>query len=189
MSTGRVLAAESNNFLLPNGTLLAELLLFAIILAIFSRYIVPPVQRAMRERNQLIRGEFEEARKARQRAEAAQAEYEKCLEEARAEATQIRDNARAEGQQVIDQRRAEAQAEADRLLDEGRAQLVRERDSLERDLRAEMGDLAVDLASRIVGEPLADEVQRTGTVDRFLAELDRQRTGQRAAAGAGEGGR
>jgi F-type H+-transporting ATPase subunit b len=35
-----------------------------------------------------------------------------------------------------------------------------------------MGDLAVELASRIVGEALADEARQRGTVDRFLNELE-----------------
>ena len=35
-----------------------------------------------------------------------------------------------------------------------------------------MGTLAVDLASRIVGESLADEARRKGTVERFLSELE-----------------
>ena len=35
-----------------------------------------------------------------------------------------------------------------------------------------MGTLAVDLASRIVGESLADEARSRGTVDRFINELD-----------------
>ena len=176
----------ANNFLLPNGTLLAELLLFAIILVVMLRFIVPPVQRAIRERNRLIRGEFDEARQARDRAEAAHAEYEKCLDDARAEATRIRDAARAEGQRIIDHRRAEAQAEADRILTEGREQLDRERDALERELRGEMGTLAIDLASRVVGEPVSDVVERHDTVRRFLAELDGGESGAPAGATAGE---
>ena len=39
-------------------------------------------------------------------------------------------------------------------------------------LRAEVGSLAVELASRVVGESLADEARQRRTVDRFLAELD-----------------
>ena len=41
-----------------------------------------------------------------------------------------------------------------------------------RDLRSEVGTLAVDLAGRIVGESLADEARSRGTVERFIAELD-----------------
>ena len=41
-----------------------------------------------------------------------------------------------------------------------------------RALRAEIGQLSVDLASKIVGEALADEARRKGTVERFLNELE-----------------
>jgi F-type H+-transporting ATPase subunit b len=40
------------------------------------------------------------------------------------------------------------------------------------ELRGQIGTLAVDLAGRVVGESLADDVRRRGTVDRFLEELD-----------------
>ena len=40
------------------------------------------------------------------------------------------------------------------------------------ELRAQIGTLAVDLAGRVVGESLADEARRSGTVDRFLDDLD-----------------
>ena len=40
------------------------------------------------------------------------------------------------------------------------------------ELRGQIGALAVDLAGRVVGESLADDARRSGTVDRFLAELD-----------------
>ncbi|HZS19787.1 MAG TPA: hypothetical protein VFA63_02235, partial [Pseudonocardiaceae bacterium] len=38
-------------------------------------------------------------------------------------------------------------------------------------MRSELGNLAVTLASRIVGESVADDARRAGTVDRFLDEL------------------
>ena len=43
-----------------------------------------------------------------------------------------------------------------------------------------MGELAVDLASRIVGESLEEEARRKGTVERFLAELDAAPAGGRS---------
>ena len=46
------------------------------------------------------------------------------------------------------------------------------RETIIRELRSDIGQLAVDLAGRIVGESLADEARRRGTVERFLADLD-----------------
>jgi F-type H+-transporting ATPase subunit b len=45
------------------------------------------------------------------------------------------------------------------------------------ELRGQIGALAVDLAGRVVGESLADDARRRGTVDRFLDELDSMATG------------
>jgi F-type H+-transporting ATPase subunit b len=39
-------------------------------------------------------------------------------------------------------------------------------------LRAEIGSLATELASRIVGESLADTARQGRMIDRFLAELE-----------------
>jgi F-type H+-transporting ATPase subunit b len=66
---------------------------------------------------------------------------------------------------------ARAREESDRIIAAGREQLTAERNTIVRELRAEVGEIAVDLASRIVGESLADEARRRGTVERFLAEL------------------
>ena len=52
------------------------------------------------------------------------------------------------------------------------------------ELRGQIGALAVDLAGRVVGESLADEARRQGTVDRFLDQLD----GMSAGTPDGRGG-
>ena len=62
----------------------------------------------------------------------------------------------------------------------GREQLTAERQTIIRELRGTVGTLAVDLASRIVGESLQDEARRKGTVDRFLADLDAAPNGGRS---------
>ena len=62
--------------------------------------------------------------------------------------------------------------ESDRVITAGRDQLDAQRATIVRELRAEIGELSVDLASRIVGEALADEARRKGTVERFLNELE-----------------
>lgn len=180
-----VLAQE--NFLIPNGTFLAELVLFGLLFGVVWRFVVPPIQRAMRERQELIRAQFDEAREAQERAEAAEADYQRTLDEARAQAAQIREEARAKGRQVVEEARAKAQAEADRELVHGRQHLTAERDSLVRDLRGGVGDLAVDLASRVVGDSLADEARDAGWVEEFLSQADASTAAPPVSASAGEG--
>ena len=83
---------------------------------------------------------------------------------------------RASAQDVL----AKAREESDRIIAAGREQLAAERQTIVRELRAEVGTLAVDLAGKIVGESLADEARRRGTVERFL-DRPRRRAGTGAA--------
>ncbi|MGH8961662.1 MAG: F0F1 ATP synthase subunit B [Jatrophihabitantaceae bacterium] len=162
----------SGNFLLPNATFIAELIAFLLILAIIGRYIVPPVQRAMRERQEMIRKQVEDADEARAKLAEAEAAYQKALHEARAAAAQIRENARSEAQRTIEELRTQAQEESARIVARGEEQLNTQRAAVVRELRAELGSLAVELSEKIVDQRLADDANVQATVDAFLAELE-----------------
>ncbi|MDP9429372.1 MAG: F0F1 ATP synthase subunit B, partial [Actinomycetota bacterium] len=114
---------------------------------------------------------------------AALEQYRAQLAEARTEAAQIRDQARAEGQQILEELRAQAQQESARIVARGEEQLATSRQQVVNELRGQIGRLAVDLAGRVVGESLEDQARRSGTVDRFLDQLDGM------AAGASPDGR
>lgn len=173
----------ASNFLIPNGTFIAELFAFAIILFVLWRWVLPPVRKAMNERQELIRGQLDEGRQASERLKRAEADYKQTLEEARSVAAGIRDQARADASAIREEILERAAQEHDRIVESGREQLAAERDQLTRELRSDVGRLAVELASRILGESLAEETRRRGTVHRFLAELD---AGEGGTAGRGK---
>ena len=60
-----------SNFLVPNGTFLVSLLAFAILVWIFGRYLIPPINRAMTARQEAIRTEFSELEEAKSAARTA----------------------------------------------------------------------------------------------------------------------
>lgn len=159
-------------FLIPNATFIAELFAFLVILFVIWRYVVPPIQKAMRERQEIIRTQLEESREAKEKLESARSEYEESLHEARAKAAEIRESARAEAQAIVEEMRTQAQTEADRIRVRGEEQLAAQRRQVVAELRTEIGLMSVQLASRIVGESLEDDARRHGTVDRFIGELD-----------------
>lgn len=172
------LAAEGGGkiFLLPNATFFVELLIFLLVLGVVWRYVVPPVKRAMNDRQEMIRRQIEESERARKALQEAEARYQEALAEARVEAAKIREAARADAQAIKDELRQQADQEVARIQQRGEEQLASQRERVVRELRAEVGRLAVELAGRIVGESLADDARRAGTVDRFLDELDRMST-------------
>jgi F-type H+-transporting ATPase subunit b len=96
----------------------------------------------------------------------------------------MREEAREQGAQIIAEMRERAEAEARRITDAAQAQIEAERQQALISLRAEVGSLATELASRIVGESLTDQARQSRMVDRFLDDLEAQgnRVGQAGAA-------
>jgi F-type H+-transporting ATPase subunit b len=175
----------SGNFLIPDGTLIAELVAFIIILAVIWKYVVPPLQKSMTARQDAIRKSFEDAEAAKQRLADAEAEYKKALAEARAEQSKAREDAAATRREIVDAAKAEAQTEAAAILSRAEAALEVERRQVFTELRSDIGRLAVDLAERIVGESLADDERQSRVVDNFIAGLESAPAAD-SSVGAGE---
>jgi F-type H+-transporting ATPase subunit b len=175
------LAAEQlQNPLLPNLTeLIVGLITFGIIFVVLWRVLIPRLNQTLAERTDKIEGGLQRAEEAQAEANATLAKYREQLAEARHEAARLREEAREQGAQIIAEMREQAQAEARRLVDAAHAQIEADRQQALQSLRTEVGGLAVDLASRVVGESLTDEARQRRTVERFLDELDQQ--GERAA--------
>jgi F-type H+-transporting ATPase subunit b len=164
----------SGNFLLPDWTFVAEIIAFLLILAFLARYVLPYVRKAMNERQAMIAKQVEDSEEAKRKLAEAEQAYQNALNEARTEAAQIRENARAEAQRTVEDLRAQAQEEQARIVARGEEQLASQRASIVRELRGEIGTLAVELSEKIVSQRLADEAQVSATVDAFLAGLESQ---------------
>ena len=168
-----ILAAEAHNPLIPPwGDIIVGTIAFAVVWFVFAKFVAPRFEQVFRARREAIEGGIERAEAMQAEAKAALEQYRAQLAEARSEAAQIRDQARAEGQQIIEELRAQAQEESARIVARGEEQLATARQQIVNELRGQIGTLAVDLAGRVVGESLAEDVRRRGTVDRFLDELD-----------------
>ncbi len=170
-------AEESGNVLLPVWQeILVGTIAFALLCFVLMKYVFPRMEETFQARVEAIEGGIKKAEEAQAEANQLLEQYKQQLAEARAEASRIRDEARADAVASRDEILARAAEDRDRIIAAGKDQLVQERQSLVRELRGEIGALAVELSGRIVGESLADEARQRGTVDRFLAELDAQPT-------------
>jgi F-type H+-transporting ATPase subunit b len=177
-------AEEAHNPLIP---LVSEIIIgtitFGILCLVMFKFVLPRFEQVFQARREAIEGGIERAEAMQAEAKAALEQYRAQLAEARNEAAQIRDHARAEGQQILEEMRTQANQEADRIVARGEEQLATQTQLVDNVLRGQIGTLAVELAGRVVGESLAEDARRRGTVDRFLAELD-----SLAAAGDGRTG-
>jgi F-type H+-transporting ATPase subunit b len=164
--------SSNSNFLVPNGTFIVEVIAFLIMLAILAKYVLPPINKALEERQDQIRSQFEASEKAQHDAAEALEEYKQQLADAREEAGRMREEARAQGAAIIAQMREQASTDAERITTNAHNQIEAERQQALTSLRSEVGEMATTLASRIVGEALDDQARQSRVVDRFLADLE-----------------
>ena len=170
------LAAEQlQNPLVPNLTeLIVGAVTFGIIFYALWKVLIPRLNKTLEERTDKIEGGLQRAEETQAEADRTLAAYREQLAEARHEAARLREEAREQGAQIIAEMREQAQAEGRRLVDAAHAQIDADRQQALQSLKTEVGGLAVDLASRVVGESLTDEARQRRVVERFLDELDHQ---------------
>ncbi|MFC9559670.1 MAG: F0F1 ATP synthase subunit B [Agromyces sp.] len=145
---------------------------FIIILIFFWKYVLPRVQKLLDERGEAIEGNIAKADEAQRKAEAALEEYTAQLADARTEAGRIRETARDDSKKIVAEAKDAATVEAARVTASAQAQIEAERQTALVSLRSEVGTLAIDLASGVIGESLSDDAKATAVVDRFLADLE-----------------
>jgi F-type H+-transporting ATPase subunit b len=157
--------------------------IFAALVYVFTKFISPQFEKAFSERRDAIEGGIARAEAAQLEAARTLEQYQHQLADARGEAAQIRENARAEAQRIVEELRAQAQEESARIVARGEEQLANQRGQIVRELRGEIGTLAVELSEKIVGQRLSDDAQVRSTVDAFIAGLDAADTASSSAGG------
>src|SRR5271166_3858647 len=159
-------STASTNPLLPSWPeFIIGTILFFLVFGALAKFLLPRAQQTLTERTELIEGGLARSEEAQAEANQLLEQYRQQLAEARHEAARLREEAREQGAQIIAEMREQAQAEARRGIEAERQQALNA-------LRAEVGTLSVELASRIVGESLTEEARQQRLVDRFLGELE-----------------
>ena len=145
---------------------------FLIVFAALWRILLPRIQQTLTERTDQIEGGLQRAEEAQREAKQTLEQYQAQLAEARHEASRLRQEAQEEGARILAELRERGEAERQRLVAAAHEQIEADRAQAIQALRTEMGALAVELASRVVGEALDQDARQRRVVDRFLAELE-----------------
>ena len=176
-------ATQDQNPLLPTTPeLIIGIIVFVVVFGVLGKMLLPRIQKILEEREDAIEGGLSRADEAQAEAQHVLEQYRAQLDDARHEAARLRSDATEQGAQIIAEMRERATAEARRITEAAQAQIEAERQAALQSLRSEVGSLAVELASRIVGESLDDTARQSRMVNRFLDDIE-TRAGTPAGAG------
>jgi F-type H+-transporting ATPase subunit b len=162
--------ADNSNFLAPDGTFIAELIAFLIIVGIIAKYVLPPLNRAMQARQEEIRAALEAAEAARTEADETRAQRQEILDEARQRAREIVTQANKTAEGAAAQAEERGQQEYDRLLRAAETEIALAKQRAVDEVSAQLGALALSVARQVIGREI-DAASHRDLIDEAVAAL------------------
>lgn len=153
----------TSNFLIPNGTFFVELVIFLIVLGVIRWFVVPPIMKVLREREDRVTKTIEDDKNSADVLAAAHADYRATMGKARTEASGIREETRAEGRRTLEEMHARASEKAAQALQQASEQLKLRADAFAASLRASVERMSGTLARRILGVDRASSGRSAAT--------------------------
>ncbi len=168
-----VLAAGGLTSINPGLTLWTGIT-FLLLLFVLRRFAWGPIVGMLDERERTIREALEQAKHERAQAEKLLAEQKEALAHAQREAAELARRNQQEVEVLRQDLTARAQREADALLADARKQVAEELGRARAELKAEVVDLAIDAAARLIKANLDAKAQRT-LVEEYISQLPREK--------------
>ena len=153
-----------------NATLIAQMIVFLILIWVTMKFIWPPLMTAMDERAKRISEGLSAAEKARKDLADADARVADEIKKARVEATSIIDKAHQQANQIVDKAKADALLEAARVKATAQTEIDGMVGKARETLRGQVATLAVQGASKIIGKEINADAHKA-LLDQLVAEI------------------
>ena len=144
-----------------------------IIFLILKKFLFKPVQKVMAERRNQVDKIYSDASEDLNTAKELKQEYEQRLAAARQEADSLIKTATKNAQRKSDQIVAEANSQANHVKQKAEAEIAQQKKQMLKDVRSEISELAVDIASKVVAREISQK-DYDGFVNEFIQNVGEQ---------------
>ena len=152
------------------GLLFWMTLIFAIVFFILAKFGFPLITGMVKKRSDSIEQSLREAAQARDALAGLAAENRKLLEEARKEQARILNQAAKTGDQIIEEARQQAREQTEAMIAQAREEIRIEQETARRELSAEVTNLAIDVAEKLVRQHLSPAQRQQELIDKLIDE-------------------
>ncbi len=157
------------------GTVFWTTLIFLLLLLLLWKYAWGPIMKAVKAREDMIHNALESAEKAREEMKVLQADNEIILRKAREERDKILRDARTAYERMMADAKEKSQSESDALVRRAREIIEREKVTAITEVKREVAKLAIEVASRVVGETLRSDAEQQKLIERYIREIEANR--------------
>ncbi|PYR88086.1 MAG: ATP synthase F0 subunit B [Acidobacteria bacterium] len=153
------------------GLFIWTIVTFLVLLALLAKFAWRPLLQALESRQERIRNSLEDAERARQELERLQQESAKIMQQARIEAESIVTQTRADAERLREELKQKAKDEADNILRNAQQQIQLQTRQAIQQIRHEVADIAVLLASKLLERNIAKE-DNARLIDDTLKQIE-----------------
>lgn len=154
------------------GLLFWMTIVFLVVLGILWKFGFPTIIKMVNERKEYIDESLRQAHSAREKMAKIQEESEAILKEAReAKAQLVKEGSDAKNQ-IIAEAQSAARDEGNRLIAEAKKNIDAEKAAAIREIRAQVAELSVKIAEKVVRQNIASDKQQMTLIDKLLDEVE-----------------
>ncbi|MFN8211721.1 MAG: F0F1 ATP synthase subunit B [Bacteroidales bacterium] len=157
------------------GTVFWTTLIFVLFFLMLSKFAWKPILKAVKARDEIIKGSLESAEKAREDMKRMQADNEAILKKAREERENILRDARDVRDKLINEAKGKATEEAEKLIEKARETIEREKNKALSEIHEQVAYLSIEVASKILGEKLQQSDQQNKLIEGYLKDLEKNK--------------
>ena len=145
---------------------------FACLYFILAKWAWPFIIKSMEERADLIDKGVAYAQQAKANLDNAKAEADKLIAEAQSQQADILREAARMRTELIEKARSDAAEEEKKVRAASQISLEQARKEAEKQMRLEMGDLALQIAEKVIRRNLSGDDAQRALVDQYLNEVE-----------------
>ena len=151
-------------------TLIGQIIIFLVFVAFTMKFVWPPIQNALAERQASIAEGLSAAEKGKKELELAGFESKKILQDAKTQASSILERANVRAHKIEEQAQENARKQADKIKAQAKAENKQQIDNARLKLSKQVGSIVVSGAEHLIQTSLSDKVNQK-LFDQFADEL------------------
>ncbi len=153
------------------GLFFWQTVLFGLLLFLLYKFAWKPILKAVNDREEGIKNALDAADAAKKEMQNVTADSEKLLKEARAERDSLLKEAREIKEGIVSEAKEQAKVEGDKMIKQAQATIESEKKAAVADIKAQVANLSLEIAEKVIKEELSDTKKQQKLVDDMLGDI------------------
>ena len=154
------------------GLFFWQLLIFVGLILILKKFAWKPILDTLNERENSIKKSLESAQKAKDEFSKIKSDNEKILSNAKKERDVIISDAKKTGREIIENSKNVAKLESEKIIENARESIIQEKDLILKDLKSQVVDISVEIASKILQKELNEKQKQDDYTQKLIDQIE-----------------